>query len=174
MAVILLAIFVIFLQLLTTVGDRSSAIEVAPPSPLPRPIIHPQPQQLTKAKLVSVVDGDTIRVVLPGDDEAVTIRYYGIDTPERGEPCYREARQRNRELVSGAVLLLSDARDKDRYNRLLRYIFREDGMSIDALLVLGGYARAWREDGAYRGELLKMEEAARNLGIGCLWRKGGD
>ena len=170
--VALLAAFVIFLQLLADSGSGSTAGE-APSAPqylvTPPPIVYPRPGELTPARVVRVVDGDTIDVVLPGRTAAVRVRYYGSDTPERGERCYKQATERNRELVGEAVRLLPDARDKDRYGRLLRYVFREDGTSIDSLLVGEGVAKAWREDGDFRAELVDREEAAQALGLGCLW-----
>ena len=54
------------------------------------------------ATVVRVSDGDTIRVRL--DDcplEYVRVRYIGVDTPERGECYWAEARDRNAELVTG-------------------------------------------------------------------------
>ena len=90
---------------------------------------------------MAVIDGDTIEVQLDGKRE--TVRYYGIDTPERQEPCYEEAKKRNEELADRHVLLMADARDRDSGGRLLRYIFTLDGYSIDAALVAEGFAHAW-------------------------------
>ncbi|HEY8491037.1 MAG TPA: thermonuclease family protein [Dehalococcoidia bacterium] len=119
------------------------------------------------ARVLDVVDGDTIDVEIQGRQERV--RYYGSNTPERGDPCYREAVERNRELAGTEVLLLPDRRDRDRYGRLLRYVFTTDGHSLDAALVSEGLARAWTEDGAYRDVLVRMEEGAQAASRGCLW-----
>ncbi len=43
-----------------------------------------------------------------------------------------------------ALLLLPDKRDKDRYERTLRYVFTPDGVSVDAQMVAAGFAEAWR------------------------------
>ncbi|MFQ5878763.1 MAG: thermonuclease family protein [Dehalococcoidia bacterium] len=181
--VALLAAFVIFVQFLTTSGSGSTAVDITPTPPVPSPtpalppsptpIVYPQPQRLTPATVVAVVDGDTIEVLLPGERKSATVRYYGINARERGQRCYQEATRRNQELVGEAVLLLPDARDKDRHGRLLRYVFGEDGTSIDSLLVAEGLAEAWREDGSFRAELIEIEEAARALELGCLWRREG-
>lgn len=120
-----------------------------------------------RAQVLDVVDGDTIDVAIDGRQERV--RYYGVNTPERGERCYREAIQRNRELAAGEVLLLPDQRDRDRSGRLLRYVFTPDGRSVDAALVSEGLAWAWTEDGTYREALGQLQAEAEAAKRGCLW-----
>ncbi len=132
------------------------------------PDLHPDPVRLQSARVVHVVDGDTIDVEIDGRQER--IRYYGIDTPERGDPCFSEATARNDELVDGTVLLLPDARERDRSGRLLRYVFDAQGQSVDARLIAEGYAHAWREDGAYRDQLVALEDQTRADAVGCLWQ----
>jgi micrococcal nuclease len=100
------------------------------------------------------------------------VRYYGIDTPERQEPCYEEAKKRNEELTDRHVLLMADARDRDSGGRLLRYVFTLDGHSIDAALVAEGFAHAWTRDGSYRDALMALEEEAQRENRGCLWGDG--
>jgi endonuclease YncB( thermonuclease family) len=139
-----------------------------PPAELPPGVFkHPQPESLPTAVVMEVIDGDTIEVVLDGKRE--TVRYYGIDTPERQEPCYEEAKKRNEELADRHVLLMADARDRDSGGRLLRYIFTLDGYSIDAALVAEGFAHAWTLDGSYRDALMALEEEAQRERRGCLW-----
>jgi micrococcal nuclease len=177
---ILLAAFVGFLQLLTTdggtadtatpepVGSPRPSLETPAPTATPPPFLHPNPQSLEEATVVKVVDGDTVDVRIGGQRERV--RYYGIDAPEEGEKCYQEATERNRELVGTTVRLEADARDKDEYGRLLRYVFTNEGVSVDTTLVSEGLAKAQREDGRYLGRLTTLETHAREHGIGCLWR----
>jgi len=124
--------------------------------------------QLEEARVVEVIDGDTIGVTLNGRKER--IRFYGVDTPERGQHCYREARDRNESLVGSRVLLLPDARDRDRFDRSLRYVFRPDGTSVDATLVAEGFGTAWRDDGSYRDQIIALELQAQAAGRGCLWK----
>jgi len=174
---ILLAAFVGFLQLLTTGGGTASTATPGPldsptpllqtPTPTPPPFIHPNPQSLEQATVENVIDGDTIEVLIGG--ELQRVRYYGIDAPEEGEECYEEATERNRELVGTTVRLEPDARNEDKYARLLRYVFTNDGTSVDAALVSEGLAKAWREDGRYLARLTTMEIYAHEHGIGCLW-----
>jgi micrococcal nuclease len=113
---------------------------------------------LQEARVEDVLDGDTIDVTVNG--RGARIRYYGIDTPEAGDRCYRESVDRNKALLGDRVLLLPDARDSDRFERSLRYVFLPDGTSLDATLVAEGFARAWREDGRYRDQIIALEQEA--------------
>ena len=87
-----------------------------------------------------VVDGDTIRVALPSGEERV--RYIGIDTPESVKPgspveCFaKRASAFNERLVAGErVRLVRDVEERDRYGRLLAYVYRErDGLFVNAEL----------------------------------------
>lgn len=124
-------------------------------------------EELAEARVVHVIDGDTIDVLLDGTVERV--RYYGVDAPERGKRCYDEATRRNRELVDTEVFLMPDARDRDDGGRLLRYVFSSAGLMVDASLVAEGLGVAWREDGAFRDELVDLEAETRRHDVGCLW-----
>lgn len=123
---------------------------------------------LEHAVLDQIVDGDTVTARLE-DGRTLPVRYYGIDAPERGERCFREAVDRNEILLEKDLRLLTDARLEDDNLRLLRYVFLEDGTSLDATLVAEGFAEAWRADGYYRDELVALEQEAREAGRGCLW-----
>jgi micrococcal nuclease len=99
------------------------------------------------ARVLRVVDGDTIKVSLGGRTESV--RYIGVDTPESVKPgtpvqCFaKQASHFNARLVAGRrVRLVSDVERRDRYGRLLAYVYREgDGLFVNARLVRDGYAR---------------------------------
>ncbi|MEX2246499.1 MAG: thermonuclease family protein [Dehalococcoidia bacterium] len=126
------------------------------------------PASMQPARALRVVDGDTIDVDLAGTEERV--RFYGIDTAERGEPCYAEAADRLRLLLDGEVRLRPDARDRDRFGRLLRYVYLPDGTSLDAQLIAEGLAHAWRDDGALRDPLVALEDRTHAARTGCLWQ----
>ena len=88
--------------------------------------------------VIGIVDGDTIDVDIDG--QPYRIRYIGVDTPERGQPGYAEAKEANAALVSGKkVTLERDISELDRYGRLLRYVYLDDVM-VNATLVEKGYA----------------------------------
>jgi micrococcal nuclease len=98
------------------------------------------------ARVLRVVDGDTILVASGGRQERV--RYIGVDTPETVKPhtpvqCFgKSASAENHRLVDGQeVRLVGDAEARDRYGRLLAYVYRvSDGLFVNAALVDGGYA----------------------------------
>ena len=69
-----------------------------------------------------IVDGDTIKVATNGIIE--TIRYIGVNAPERGEDGYEDAILVNRRLVDGKhVRMEADKQDADKYGRKLRYVW---------------------------------------------------
>jgi len=131
---------------------------------------------LGEARVVRVVDGDTIRVLLHGREERV--RYIGIDTPESVEPgtpvqCFAErASAANAALVAGRrVRLVADVESRDRFGRLLAYVYREpDDAFVNAALVRDGYARTLTipPNVAHAGQLAGLARAAREAGRG-LW-----
>ena len=155
-----------FLALLTTGGDASSPASTA--TSTPPPFLHPNPTSLQQATVVRVVDGGTIDVTIDGEEYRV--RYYGIEAPESGEKCFEEAKARNAELLGTTVRLESATRDQDEQGRLLRYVFNENGLSIEAVLVSEGLANARPEDGKYRIRFTTMETDAREGNVGCLWK----
>lgn len=119
------------------------------------------------ADIVKIVDGDTIDVRAAQTE--LRVRFYGVDTPERGDRCFSEATDRTRALAGTRVQLVSDARLQDSFKRELRYVYTATGESIDAALIREGLALAWRKDGTQRAALITLEERARASKTGCLW-----
>ena len=102
--------------------------------PSPTPTLSPT--QIKSAKVLSVIDGDT--VVIDGD---VKVRYVGIDAPEVDECFSEEALAETKKLVEGkTVKLEKDVSEKDKYGRLLRYIYI-DGLFINEYLIKQGFAK---------------------------------
>lgn len=115
-----------------------------------------------------VVDGDTIDVRL-ADGAVYRVRYIGMNTPERGEPCHSEAAAANRGLVADKdVRLTRDVSDTDRYGRLLRYVYAE-GVLVNRALVEAGYAEAvvYQPDDAFYEDFRQLEQAAAQAQRGC-------
>jgi micrococcal nuclease len=143
----------------------------APPYPTGAPTADSvrcaDPAAMQAARVIRIVDGDTLHADIGGRDE--TIRFYGINATEVGQPCSAEATARVRALAGTQVRLQPDARDRDRYGRLLRYVYTMDGRSIDAQLVAEGLAHAWTQDGALRFAIIALESRARDGHAGCLW-----
>jgi micrococcal nuclease len=101
------------------------------------------------ATVARIVDGDTLIVDIGGSHERV--RLIGIDTPEvvaweRPVECYgAEASERMAELlpIGTEVRLERDAVPRDRYDRLLAYVWRvEDEVLVNLVMVEEGYAAA--------------------------------
>lgn len=95
-------------------------------------------------------DGDTIVVDMNGTDE--TIRFIGVDTPETHKPdapvqCYgpQASEYTKKRIGTGRVRLVADqlTTNRDRYDRLLRYVVLEDGTYINKELIEKGYAFAY-------------------------------
>jgi len=126
--------------------------------------------------VVRVVDGDTIHVRVGAHVEKV--RYIGVNTPEvhhptKGvEPGGREAAAVNRRLVQGqGVRLELDVQERDRYGRLLAYVW-VGGVMINAELVRLGYAQVMTvpPNVRYQEMFLKLQREAHQAGRG-LWRR---
>lgn len=101
-----------------------------------------QPMQGATWTVTNIVDGDTVDVDSPaGVTERV--RLIGIDTPERGECGFSEASAALAQLIDGKnVELAGGARDdRDRYDRMLRYV-DADGMDAGLELIKTGFAIA--------------------------------
>src|SRR5215210_3346078 len=140
------------------------------------PPVAERPGDGRTVRVARVVDGDTIRVELPSGEEAV--RYIGIDTPESVKPgapveCFaKRASAFNERLVGGErVRLVRDVEARDRYGRLLAYLYRaRDGLFVNAALVRAGYAQPLTipPNVAHAGELRRLAAAARRAGRG-LW-----
>jgi micrococcal nuclease len=119
--------------------------------------------------VVRVMDGDTIEVRI--GNQNVRIRYIGMDTPERGQPFFAEATAANEQLVAGQiVILVKDVSETDRYGRLLRYVYLQDGTFVNAELVRLGYAQVatFPPDVRRQALLLELQREAREAGRG-LW-----
>ena len=127
-------------------------------------------------QVVRVVDGDTIHVQVGGTRE--TVRYIGVDTPESVKPgtpveCFaKRASAFNHRLVDGEqVRLVRDAEARDRYGRLLAYVYRvRDKRFVNASLVRRGYAVPLTipPNVAHAERFRKLGSAARRAGRG-LW-----
>lgn len=137
------------------------------------------PPGMTAAEVVRVVDGDTIIVRIGSREER--LRYIGINAPESVAPnqpveCWGpESARANQEIVGDETVYLErDVSDRDRFGRLLRYVYVEgqDGELelVNRLLVERGYAFAspFPPDVRYDDELQAAERTARELGMG-LW-----
>jgi micrococcal nuclease len=147
-------------------------VQVAPDSVHDK-IIASQPGlwHVTKA-----VDGDTLNVQM--GDQKETVRLLGIDTPETHDPrkpvqCFGEvAAAHTKALVEGKdVRLEPDPTDSDRdkYHRLLRYVYLPDGTLVNAELIKDGYAFAYTIFPLIKLDEFRALEADARAGNRGLW-----
>jgi micrococcal nuclease len=121
-----------------------------------------------------VIDGDTIELA-----SGEKVRYLMVDTPETsgGLECFgEEAKQFNIDLVNGQEITLEyDQECKDRYDRLLAYVYL-DGREVNTLLVERGYACVLHipPNGNDREAEFEQLESAADSGNRGLWAQCRD
>lgn len=158
-----------------TTTPQSNVLGSISPSPtsttISVPTITPAPNS-TLAKVVKVVDGDTIKVDLDGTVE--TIRLIGVDTPEVVDPrkpvqCFgKEASAKTKELLTDQIVtLVSDPTqgDRDKYQRLLRYVYLQNLTFINKILIEEGYAFEYTYHLPYKFQA-EFKEAQKQAEIG--------
>jgi len=169
--------------------DRVQSRPSSPPSLLPAPPAPaqtPNREKVSKpplpprraarglAKVVAVLDGDTI--VIKGGEK---VRYAGLNTPETHHPdklpevCGQEAFEANRRLVAGRTVRLEfDERRRDKYGRLLAYVY-VDSLFVNAELIRQGYARVttYRDNQRHHDDFARLQQdamaARRGMWGGC-------
>lgn len=109
------------------------------------------------AQVTRVVDGDTIDILING--KADKVRIIGINTPEtvdprRGVECFgKEASDFAKQMLNGkTVYLESDPSqaERDKYARLLRFVFLENGVDYGKLAIQEGYGYEYTYDLPYK------------------------
>ena len=131
----------------------------------------------TEYKVISVVDGDTVEINMNGTIE--TIRLIGIDTPETVHPskpveCMGiEASNKTKELLLDQTVSFKndETQDtRDRFNRLLGYLFLPDGSNYGEVMIRSGFAIEYTYSNAYTYQSVfkEAEQIARDEKIG-LW-----
>jgi micrococcal nuclease len=132
------------------------------------------PAECRWEKLLSIIDGDTIKTAKSGK-----IRLIGINTPEvkspytEEQPGGKEATIKIRGILANSekVCLIHDeiGDQTDKYGRSLDYVFTEDGTDINAEMVRTGFAR-WYSRFPYERKLefKEYQNSAKKAGIG-LW-----
>jgi endonuclease YncB( thermonuclease family) len=137
----------------------------------------PAPADAPLYKVLRVVDGDTIVIEVEGKSESV--RMIGVDTPElndsrTGVQCFaKEAAEKAKSLVTGKSIRLEkdpSQGERDKYKRLLGYVFLENGAFVNMALIAEGYAHEYTYDGAYKyqKQFKAAQAEAKEAGSG-LW-----
>ncbi len=129
--------------------------------------------------VISVVDGDTIVVDMAGTKE--TVRLIGVDTPETKDPrkqvqCFGQAASEfTRNLIAdNLVRLEADPinTNRDRYQRLLRYVYLPEGTFVNAEIIKQGYGFAYTSFPfsriePFKGYQQQAEDEGRGLWSSC-------
>lgn len=129
------------------------------------------PSDRVSARVVDVVDGDTIDVVLDGEAATERLRLIGINSPEGGECYAAEATAGLTDLVLGETVALErDISDRDQYGRLLRYVWTMGGDLVNEITVEEGWAlaREYPPDTARADQLDEAQDRAMGAERG-LW-----
>lgn len=138
--------------------------------------MSPVPANARPGKVIHVADGDTVTVRF-ADGTAEKARLIGVDTPETVHPdqpdgCYGEeaSAYTKRRLLGATVAAATDREARDRYGRLLVYLWLESGEFYNRTLIAEGYAveKHYAPNTRYRSELQQTEAEARAAGRG-LW-----
>ncbi|MEK7473848.1 MAG: thermonuclease family protein [Patescibacteria group bacterium] len=181
-------IALVFLLILSQVNAAPGEVGPTTPTPLveqtsPGPsFVRRGSEGGTNALVTKAVDGDTVHVELDNGEKA-TIRLLGVNTPETVDPrrpveCFgKEASAFTKALTDGKRVRLEadpQADEVDKYGRLLRNVYLEDGTDVIASLIREGYGYAYvdfPQDKARKAELKRLEEDARDQKRG-LWAEG--
>ncbi len=122
-------------------------------------------------------DGDTIEVNMNGSQEK--IRFIGVDTPETHDPrkavqCFGQAAAAfTKQLIGNqAVRLESDplSSNRDRYNRLLRYVYLPTGKLANLEIIAQGYGFAYTGFPFTKSDEFTTAQTAAREGQRGLWK----
>lgn len=135
---------------------------------------------MTPGTITRHVDGDTFEVAIadpPRGMRAVErVRLMGIDTPERDEPLFAEARAHvERRAGAGLVYLAFDFRRRDQFDRLLAFVYLPDGTLLNAELLETGLAVVYRGDDLmyFLPQFEDLERASRSRELGVWHGRAG-
>jgi micrococcal nuclease len=143
-----------------------------------------------KAIVLYVIDGDTLKISYHGRKESV--RLIGIDAPEtrKNKKAYKDSKRSSKDINAiisqgrlakkyakslvkkGAIVTLQfDIEKRDRYRRLLGYIYLPDGRMLNDLMIRNGYASPLTipPNTKYKNRFLRSYRYAREHGLG-LWK----
>ncbi len=136
-------------------------------------VIEVTTQKANFVKVVRVIDGDTFEI-----EGGKKVRLIGVDTPESVHPDAarntefgKKAAEFTKKTIEGKkVLLFKDVSETDKYGRLLRYVYLEDGTFFNELLVREGYAMVstYPPDVKFADLFLEAQQYARENNKG-LW-----
>ncbi|MED1738152.1 thermonuclease family protein [Bacillus swezeyi] len=134
-----------------------------------------------EAPVIRVIDGDTFVANVDGQEEK--IRLILVDTPESvhpskpEEPYSKEASDFAKKTLSNQTVQLEmDVEKRDKYGRLLAYVYLRDGSSFNEELLEKGYARlaVFPPNIKYKAEYEQAEDKAKKRQLGIWNTKKGE
>jgi len=152
------------------VQDQEASIKDIADDEKDTEVVDQEPAHSAFYRVIKVIDGDTIDVEYRG--VTTRVRLIGVDTPESVDPrtrveCFgKESAVRASELMLNKEIALEQdpsQGERDRYGRLLAYIFLQDGTNVNKLLIEEGYAHEYTYNKSYKyqQEFKAAEEKAR-------------
>ena len=125
--------------------------------------------QTFMAKVIRVVDGDSVNVLRLPDKEELKLRLYGIDAPEWKQAYGKESKVALKELLGPNTEISVKVLDKDRYGRLICELFLDNkDISVNEWMVSEGNAWHYLKYAPDDLNLQQAEDNARNNKLG-LW-----
>lgn len=163
----------------SSVDDVSSSIEESEVSEQEETAVESNSTSIGEYLVLKVIDGDTISVDIGGQSE--TIRIIGINTPETVDPrkeveCFgKEASDKAKSILEGKyVALIADEtqENRDKYNRLLRYVYLDDGSDYGKYMIENGFAYEYTYQIPYehQSDYRDAEDTAQASNVG-LWNE---
>lgn len=163
------------------VATSTSEVPTKTNTPVPvktQPVpVKPVTSEYTYYSVTQVVDGDTIKISMNGQEE--TLRLIGLDTPETVDPrkpvqCFgKEASNKGKELLTGRKVRIEvdpSQGARDKYNRLLAYIYRDDGLFYNQYMIEQGYAHEYTYNTPYKYQAqLKAAQKTAQTNQAGLW-----
>lgn len=138
-------------------------------------LLHEGVKGLNECVVLSVHDGDTIKVRYEG--RAESIRFIGMDAPEIDQEKWGVIAQKRLYSLAppGSVVLLEfDVTKRDKYNRLLAYVFTKDGKFINEIMLREGLAMLYTfpPNVRYTERFREAQSYAREHKLG-IWGEDG-
>jgi endonuclease YncB( thermonuclease family) len=116
-------------------------------------------------KVVAITDGDTIKVMHQG--QAVKVRLYGVDSPEKRQPFGKRAKQFTASLAFEKMVTV-EVKGRDTYDRIIGEVILPDGHNLNHELVRAGFAW-WYERYAPNDNTLSELESKASEAMEGLW-----
>ena len=121
------------------------------------------------AKVIRVVDGDSVNVLRLPEKEELKLRLYGIDAPEWKQAYGKESKDALKGLLGANREIIVKVLDKDRYGRLIcKLLLNSEDISVNEWMVSEGNAWHYVKYAPNDMNLQSAEENARNNKLG-LW-----